>query len=119
MAYDAAVLRRASEQLEEQRRTHEQQQEYLRMQIYQKQPRLAQIDRQLQRTMAQLMATALRRGESPTQAIASIRATNQELQREHAELLAQLGMTRRCWRTDLCVYTAEILAGVGHICVTV
>ena len=117
MAYDAAVLRRATEQLEEQRRTHEQQQEYLRMQIYQKQPRLAQIDRQLQRTMAQLMATALRRGESPTQAIASIRATNQELQREHAELLAQLGYDEKVLEDrPMCIHCGDTGWRGTHMC---
>ena len=91
MAYDAGVLRRATQRLEEQRRAHAQQRERLRMEIYQKRPRLAQIDRQLQETMAQLMATALRQGESPAQAIAAIREQNLELQRERTQLLAQLG----------------------------
>ena len=91
MAYDVGVLRRATQQLEEQRRAHAQQRERLRAQIYDKQPRLAQIDRQLQGTMAQLMATALRQGESPAQAIAAIREQNLELQRERTQLMAQLG----------------------------
>ena len=49
--------------------------------------RLKEIDRELQLTMAQLMATALRHGEDPTQAIAQIRDRNLALERERDWIL--------------------------------
>lgn len=92
MGYDAGVLRKATQKLEENRRIHGENRDRMRTQAYQKQPRLAQIDRQLRGTMAQLMATALRQGENPAQAIQAIRKENLELQQERRELLALLGL---------------------------
>lgn len=103
MAYDSGILRRATDRLDAQHRTHQENQQKLRAQVYQKQPRLAQLDRQLQGTMSQLVATALRQGEKPTQAIQSIRAENLELQRERTELLALLGLSKDALdETPLC-----------------
>lgn len=94
MGYDAGVLHKATQKLEENRRLHGEKRDRLRSEAYQKQPRLAQIDRQLRGTMAQLMATALRQGENPAQAIQNIRRENLELQRERAELMALLGLEK-------------------------
>ena len=63
MAYDANVLRRATARLEENKRRREDQREQLRQQLYAREPRLAKLDRQLQGTMAQLVAASLRKGE--------------------------------------------------------
>ena len=82
MAHDPIVLRRASEALEQQRRNHTLQKTRLRAQAYQRQPRLEQLDRQLQGTMAQLVAAALRKGENPAQAVRNIRDQNLALQQE-------------------------------------
>ena len=92
MAYDPNVLRRATEKLEEQRRTHESNRARLRADTYRRQPRLEQLDRRLQGTMAQLMAAALRRGESTRDAVAAIRQDNLTIQKEREELLSQLGL---------------------------
>lgn len=92
MAYDPNVLRRAAEKLEEQRRAHELSRARLRSDTYRRQPRLEQLDRQLQGTMAQLMAAALRRGESTRDAVAAIRQDNLAIQKEREELLKQLGL---------------------------
>ena len=92
MAYDPNVLRRATEQLEARRSAHNLTRTRLRADTYRRQPRLEQLDRQLQGTMAQLMAAALRKGESAKEAVQAIRADNLAIQKERQELLAQLGL---------------------------
>ena len=92
MAYDPNVLRRATEQLETQRSAHNLNRARLRVDAYRRQPRLEQLDRQLQGTMAQLMAAALRSGESVKDAVQAIKADNLAIQKEREELLAQLGL---------------------------
>ena len=64
MAYDPNVLRRASARLEEEKRRREDERELLRRQTYAREPRLAQLDRRLQGTMAELVAASLRKGEN-------------------------------------------------------
>lgn len=92
MAYDPNVLRCATEELERQRREHQLQRARLRADAYKRQPQLEQLDRQLQGTMAQLMAAALRRGENPVQAVQAIKKENLALQAQRRALLTQLGL---------------------------
>ena len=92
MAYDPNVLRRAAARLEEERRARADQTERRRLAAYAKQPRLAQIDRELRATMAGLVAASLRKGEPAGEAIRAIRAQNQDLQRERAVLLGAMGL---------------------------
>ncbi len=92
MPYDANVLRRASQRLEEDRRRRREETERLRRDAYARQPRLEQLDRQIQGTMAHLVAAALRRGGDPVQAVRSVREENQDLQRERAVLLGSMGL---------------------------
>ena len=92
MAYDPNVLRRASARLEEEKRRREDERELLRRQTYAKEPRLAQLDRWLQGTMAELVAASLRKGENAGDAVRAIRDKNLELQQERAVLLGALGL---------------------------
>jgi len=92
MGYDANVLRRANQQLEQRRLHREDQTARLREQAYARQPRLEKLDKRLQGTMSQLMAAALRRGEDPAAAIRAIREENLDLQRERAVLLGAMGL---------------------------
>ena len=92
MPYDANVLRRASRQLEESARSRRERTQRLREDAYRREPRLAQLDRRIQGTMAGLVAAALRQGGDPVQAVQSVRAQNQELQQERAVLLGALGL---------------------------
>lgn len=92
MPYDANILRRATERLENERRARSDRIERLRAQAYDKQPRLAQLDRELQATMSQLVAAALRHGEDPAQAVRTIRANNLDIQKERAVLLGAMGL---------------------------
>ena len=92
MSYDPNVLRRATQRLEEERRVRRDRTERLRAQAYAQQPRMLQLDRQLQGTMSRLVAAALRRGEDPAQAVRALREENLDLQRERAVLLGALGL---------------------------
>lgn len=92
MAYDPNVLQQATRRLEEQRREREQRTEQRRAQIYARQPRLAQIDRELRITMTGVITAALRKGEDPAPALAALRAKNLDLQDERNLLLGTMGL---------------------------
>ena len=92
MPYDANVQRRAVQRLEQQRRQRQDRTERLRLEAYRKEPRLEQLDRRIQGTMAGLVAAALRQGGDPVKAVQSVREENQELQRERAVLLGAVGL---------------------------
>ena len=92
MAYDSNVLRRATARLEEGRRARADQAERRRLTAYAKQPRLAQIDRELRATMANLVAASLKNGEPAGEAVRAIRSQNMDLQRERAVLLGAMGL---------------------------
>ena len=91
MSYDPAVLRRATARLEAQRKAREEAQERLRSEIYAKLPRVAAIDRELRRTITQIIAASLRDGSDPVPAIGVIRDKNLSLQAEKAALLTEHG----------------------------
>ena len=78
--------------LEEEKRRREDERELLRRQTYAREPRLAQLDRRLQGTMAELVAASLRKGENAGDAVRAIRDKNLELQQERAVLLGALGL---------------------------
>ena len=92
MAYDANVLRRATQQLEKRRRERLERTERLRRDAYERQPGLARLDRRLQQTMAQLVAATLRQGGDPAEAVRRIKEENLDLQRERAVLLGAIGL---------------------------
>ena len=92
MPYDANILRRATQRLEEESRRRREQVERKRIRAYENAPRLEQLDRQIQGTMAGLVAAALRQGSSPVEAVRSVREENQSLQRERAVLLGAMGL---------------------------
>ncbi|MBQ6432265.1 MAG: ATP-binding protein [Oscillospiraceae bacterium] len=87
MAYSEQILRRARERLEQAKTERERENDAHRREAYRRYPRLEEIDRELRLTMTQLMATALRQGEDPSQAIAQIREKNLALQCERDWIL--------------------------------
>ena len=93
MAYDPNVQRRAVERLEAEVRRRREATERLRADAYARQPRLAQLDRRIQGTMAGLVAAALREGGGAVEAVRAVREENQGLQRERAVLLGSLGLS--------------------------
>ena len=86
MAYEAAVLRRASQRLEAARTSRAEALERRREEIYRKIPRLAEIDRQLRRTIVDIISASLREGTDPVPAIGVIKDKNLSLQAERADL---------------------------------
>lgn len=88
MAYSPAVVQRARARLAQAKAAHEAETAARLEAAYEKFPELAQIDRQLRATMAQVVAASFRKGEDPAQAIADIRAKNLELQRHREWILA-------------------------------
>ena len=92
MAYDANILHRATLRLEAERRSRQERVERMRRQAYERQPKLQQLDKRLQATMAQLVAATLRQGGDPVRAVQEIRENNLDLQQERAVLLGALGL---------------------------
>lgn len=72
MSYDAAVLRRATARLEEQRRRRERDLEDRRAEVELRVPRVAEIDARLRRTLLDV-ARATFRGGDPTDSINALR----------------------------------------------
>ena len=91
MSYSVNVLHNAQAALAAQREHREARQEAQRARIYRELPRVAEIDRMLRRTMAQVIAAALRKGADPGPAVERIRRENQTLQQERADLLSGHG----------------------------
>ena len=92
MPYDANVLRRAVQRLEDASRSRREEAERRRRAAYAREPRLEQLDRRIQGTMAGLVAATLRRGGDAAAAVRAVREENQDLQRERAVLLGGLGL---------------------------
>ena len=91
MSYSPNVLRRAQARLTWRREERQARQEEQRRQVYAQLPRVAEIDGLLRRTMAQVIAAALREGGDPAAQVADIRRKNQALQAEQAQLLTGHG----------------------------
>jgi len=85
-------MRRATRRLEERRRRNRERTERLRLDAYDREPRLEQLDRRIQGTMAGLVAATLRQGGDAVQAVRAVREENQGLQQERAVLLERMGL---------------------------
>ncbi len=92
MAYDPNVLRRATARLEGEKKARRQAVEERQRQVYAQCPRVAEIDAQLRRTMAQVIAASLRTGTDPAPAIRVLQDRNLSLQAERGDLLLGLGL---------------------------
>jgi len=91
MAYDAAVLRRATRRLEEQKREREERSAMLRKKLFAQVPELSDIDRQLRGAILDIIAASLRQGSDPGPALQVIRDRNMDLQRRQTQLLQEAG----------------------------
>ena len=87
MAYSEGVVHRAEARLEQARRQNELDCERRISAIYEKLPRLAEIDRELRSTSARVYAAAFRESESPEQAMQKLKEENLSLQRERDWIL--------------------------------
>ena len=91
MAYEANVLRRATARLEEDRKRRDERLEARKREVYRRLPRVAEIDRQLKRTILEIIAASLRAGSDPAPAIGAVRDKNLRLQAERTRLLLEQG----------------------------
>ena len=91
MPYSESVLHSANARLALRRAAAERARQARQTEIYTKIPRVAEIDRLLRRTMAQVIAAALKDGGDPTAAIGAVRKRNTDLQAERDRLLAANG----------------------------
>ena len=87
MAYDAAVLRRATRRLEEERKVRQANTEALRKKLYAQCPELADIDRQLKGTILDIITSCLKQGTDPAPALGVLKDKNMDLQHRQALLL--------------------------------
>ena len=112
MAYSDAVLRRAKDRLARARQARDEENDRRIRAIYEAQPRLREIDRQLRSTMAQVMAATFQKGGDPTAAMAEIREKNLELQREREWLLESEGIDEADLRHEP---VCTICGGRGYV----
>ena len=108
MPYSEQVLQRARARLEDARRERERENEQQREIAYERYPRLMQIEKKLRNTMTKLIATTLRQGEDPTEAINQIREENLALQREKEWILESEDLD---YESPICT----ICGGTGYI----
>ena len=82
MAYDGKIMRRALTRFENDRALRESRLQERRENIFARQPRLREIDRELRATMSRIITGALRRGTDPRPAVERLRDENLSLQEE-------------------------------------
>ena len=85
-------MRRALQRFEEDHTLRESRFEARREAIFQRQPRLREIDMELRSTMSRIIAGALRRGTDPRPAVNRLRDENLSLQQEKRQLLADMNL---------------------------
>ncbi len=91
MAYTDGIVSRAQNRLRLLQQSHREDQAALRKEIYQKLPRVKEIDGQLRRTAPRILAASLRQGLEGKDALAALRQENLALQDEEASLLDGAG----------------------------
>ena len=96
MAYDGKIMRRALQEFEKERSRRETEFQNRRDRIFQRQPRLKEIDSQLRATMSRIITSALRYGTDPRPAVERLREENLALQEEKRALLAKMGLPQDC-----------------------
>ena len=92
MAYDGKIMRRALQRFEEDRGLRETRFEERREAVFQREPRLREIENELRGTMSRIIARALRGGTDPRPAVEQLREENLGLQEEKRLLLAGMGL---------------------------
>ncbi len=96
MALDGKILRRALDRYEEANRRRSEEARRLRAEIYDKDPRIAELDGLLRGSVAEAAAVALRGGGDPETAVAAIQEKNLAAQEERARRIARLGYPEGC-----------------------
>ena len=96
MALDGKILRRALDRYEEANRLRSEETRRRREEIYEKDPRIGELDRLLRASVAEAAAVALRGGDDPEKAVAAIQEKNLGWQEERARRIAALGYKAGC-----------------------
>ena len=96
MALDGKILRRALDRYEEADRRRSRETRRLREEIYDKDPRIGELDKLLSASVAEAAAVALRGGGDPEKAVAAIQEKNLGWQDERARRIAALGYPKGC-----------------------
>ena len=88
MAYSSDVVRRARTRLESMKAERESLQNARQQEIYEKLPRVREIDKQLRSSMVLAVQASFLRGEDSTQALEQVKQANLALQEERKALIA-------------------------------
>ena len=91
MSYDGKLMRQALARFDEDKQRREEIFRARERAIYQKEPRIEEINIELSHTMAKIIASGLKRGTDPRPAIAALQEENLNLQAERARLLQNMG----------------------------
>ena len=92
MGYDGKIMRRALQQFEADKAERETRVQERRASIFARQPRLKEIETELNGTVSRIIAGALRRGTDPRPALECLRDENFSLQEEKRRLLAEMSL---------------------------
>lgn len=93
MPYDRKILSDAQRELEQERTARADELAQRRRYVYQRQPRIREIERELSSTALSVLRAAMKSGEDPEEAIKSLRDHNLILQGERAMLLWSMGLS--------------------------
>lgn len=88
MAYSSDIVRRARTRLDGMKADRESLQQARQQEIYEKLPRVRQIDRELRSSMVLAVQASFVKGENSAEALAQVRQANLALQQERKELIA-------------------------------
>ena len=92
MAYSQAIVQRAMQRLQGENEQNEQSSRARIAAIYERQPRLGEIERELRRTAAHVLAATFRRQGDPVAAMQQLKKDNLALQQERDWILQAEGL---------------------------
>ena len=111
MAYSADVVRRARRQLESKKADLESAQQARLAEIYEKLPRVRQIDKELRSSMVLAAQAAFLKGTEGQDALAQVRQANRSLQAERKDLIASAFPPEYLDESPIC----HLCGGSGYI----
>lgn len=112
MKFQKDVLSAVLREMEKSRTEREQMVSERRYAVYERAPRVRQIDAVLQSTAARVVRAALAAGEDPTESIAALRESNLTLQEERKQILRGLGLPEDYLTVK---YDCPVCSDMGYI----
>ena len=98
MAYSRAIVQRAEARLQSEKEQNERSSRARIAAIYEKEPRLGEIERELRRTAAHVLAATFRRQGDPVAAMQQLKKENLALQQERDWILQAEGPAGDAYR---------------------